>query len=154
MDHNINLVLEKKDYEEILNLQKLAYQTEAEIYNDYYIPPLMQTLDEFVEEASQSTILKYTEHNFIIGSVRAYQKNGTCYIGKLIVHPDYRNKGIGKKLLAAIEEHYEGLRYELFTGNRSEKNLAIYEKAGYRIFKIERVNESLSLVYLEKLSQS
>jgi ribosomal protein RSM22 (predicted rRNA methylase) len=29
-----------KDAEEILDLQKLAYKSEAEIYNDYAIPPL------------------------------------------------------------------------------------------------------------------
>ncbi len=34
------------DLEEILKLQKLAYKSEAEIYNDYSIPPLLQTIDE------------------------------------------------------------------------------------------------------------
>jgi hypothetical protein len=33
------------DAEEILALQKLAYQSEAEIYNDFGIPPLVQTLE-------------------------------------------------------------------------------------------------------------
>jgi len=32
------------DAEHILELQKLAYISEAEIYNDYNIPPLIQTL--------------------------------------------------------------------------------------------------------------
>ncbi len=32
------------DAEEILSLQKLAYRSEAEIYNDFNIPPLVQTL--------------------------------------------------------------------------------------------------------------
>jgi 2-aminoadipate transaminase len=35
-----------EDAKEILDLQKLAYQSEAEIYNDYTIPPLTQTLEE------------------------------------------------------------------------------------------------------------
>ena len=33
------------DASEILNLQKLAYRSEAEIYNDWSIAPLHQTLD-------------------------------------------------------------------------------------------------------------
>ena len=32
------------DAEAILDLQKRAYASEAEIYNDYNIPPLTQTL--------------------------------------------------------------------------------------------------------------
>ena len=32
-----------EDAKEILDLQKLAYVSEAEIYNDYSIPPLTQT---------------------------------------------------------------------------------------------------------------
>lgn len=35
-----------EDAKEILELQKLAYVSEAEIYNDYSIPPMMQTLDQ------------------------------------------------------------------------------------------------------------
>ena len=35
-----------EDAETILQLQKRAYSSEAAIYNDYNIPPLMQTLDE------------------------------------------------------------------------------------------------------------
>ena len=35
-----------KDAAEILALQKLAYRSEAEIYDDYTIPPLTQTLEE------------------------------------------------------------------------------------------------------------
>lgn len=40
----------KKDAEEILKLQKLAYISEAKIYNDYSIPPLTQTLPEVIDE--------------------------------------------------------------------------------------------------------
>ena len=45
----LNMMIERakiEDAKEILDLQKLAYQSEAEIYNDYTIPPLTQTLEE------------------------------------------------------------------------------------------------------------
>ena len=38
------------DAEEILSLQKLVYESEAEIYNDFTIPPLTQTLEEIKAE--------------------------------------------------------------------------------------------------------
>ncbi|MFA7077644.1 MAG: GNAT family N-acetyltransferase [Syntrophomonas sp.] len=143
-------IASKDDFEEILNLQKLAYQSEAAVYNDYGIPPLIQTLGGLQEEAKNSIILKAVEDRKIVGSVRAFGKDGTCYIGKLIVHPDYSNKGIGKKLIAAIEKCFAGFRYELFTGHLSQKNLAFYQKLGYKIFKTEKISDELQFVYMEK----
>jgi hypothetical protein len=35
-----------RDAEELLDLQKLAYRSEAAIYDDYTIPPLTQSLAE------------------------------------------------------------------------------------------------------------
>jgi epoxyqueuosine reductase QueG len=140
----------KGDLAEILALQKLAYRSEAEIYNNYAIAPLVQTLKELREEAEGSIILKVVEDRVLVGSVRAYVKDGTCHIGKLIVHPDYRDKGIGKKLLQAVEKCFKGVRYELFTGHLSTKNLALYQKLGYKSFRTEKIDAGLQFVYLEK----
>jgi GNAT superfamily N-acetyltransferase len=85
-----------EDLDEILSLQKLAYQSEAELCNDYSIPPLTQTLDGMIEDYRKMLILKALEKDQIIGSVRAYMEEGVCRIGRLIVHPDHQNKGIGR----------------------------------------------------------
>ncbi len=143
-------IASKADLEEILQLQKLAYLSEAEIYNDFNIPPLLQTIDELEQEAKNCIILKVVSDRKIVGSVRACEKAGTCYIGKLIVHPRYQNKGIGKTMLSAIEKCFGHVRFEIYTGSKSEKNLGLYQKAGYRIFKTERVNDELGFVFLEK----
>lgn len=142
----------KGDLEEILALQKLAYHSEAVLYNDFNITPLTQTLEELQQEAKDSIILKVVEDGKIVGSVRALEKDGTCHVKKLMVHPDYQNRGIGRKLLAAVEKCFEGVRYELFTGHLSGKNLALYEKVGYRRFNTEKATGDLQFVYLEKVS--
>ncbi len=138
------------DLPEILALQKLAYQSEAMIYNDFDIAPLTQTPEELEEEFNRSTILNAVDDGRIVGSVRAYERDGTCHIGRLIVHPDRQNQGMGRKLVDAIEECFRGRRYELFTGCLSVKNLAFYEKLGYRKYKTDKIDDKLELVYLEK----
>jgi ribosomal protein S18 acetylase RimI-like enzyme len=140
-----------EDAELILKLQKLAYISEAEILGDYNIPPLKQTLEEIIEEFKQRLVLKAIVKNKIIGSVRAHLKNGTCFIGKLIVDPDHQNIGIGTKLTNEIEVRFKhAKRFELFTSSKSQKNIYLYQKLGYNIFKEEKINETLTLVYLDK----
>ena len=41
---------ERADLPEILQLQYLAYQSEADLFGSRDIPPLKQTLDEVIEE--------------------------------------------------------------------------------------------------------
>ena len=139
------------DAQEILALQKLAYQSEAEIYNDFTIPPLHQSLDEIKAEFADQRFLKFCKDGKIVGSVRAYIKEGTCFVGKLIVHPECQNQGIGTKLLQEIEKAFDHVaRYELFTGHKSKKNLYLYEKSGYRIFRRQKVTDDLTIVFMEK----
>lgn len=142
---------EISDLREILELQYLAYQSEAKLFNDPDIQPLKQTLPDLENEFDKGIILKaLDENNVIIGSVRGYCDNKTLYIGKLMVHPNRQRQGIGTKLLLDIEKRYPGYRYELFTSTRSEKNIALYKRLGYSIFDEKQVTEELSFVYLEK----
>lgn len=144
------LRVDESDLTEILSLQRLAYHENAERYNDFKIPPLTQTLEELRDEWKSSLIIKAVYEAKIVGSVRAIKKGINCYIGKLIVHPEYQNKGIGRMLIAEIEKIFEGSRYELFTGHLDEKNLSFYEKLGYKRFKEEKINDALRFVYFEK----
>ncbi len=142
---------EPGDAAEILALQKLAYHDEAAIYDEFGIPPLTQTLDEMRADLEQQTCLKATIDGRIAGSVRAYLSEGTCFIGRLIVHPDLQNRGIGTRLMNEIEHLFShAARFELFTGHLSERNLYLYRKLGYRPFKEGRISDALTLVYLEK----
>lgn len=139
------------DAEKILSLQKLAYQSEAEIYDDFTIPPLTQTLEEIKKDFESQIFLKAVTGGKNIGSVRAFMKEGTCYVGRLIVHPDFQNQGIGTQLMNRIEEVFKGAqRFEIFTGHKSERNLYLYEKLGYKRFKTVTASEKLTIIYLEK----
>ena len=140
------------DAQEILLLQKKAYMSEAEIYNDFLIPPLVQTLDEVKKEFEEYIFLKAVYNGQIVGSVRAsLDDSKTCYIGKLIVHPDFQNQGIGTDLMNKIELFFEDCNcFELFTGHKSWQNIKLYEKLGYSRYKIEKVTDNLCFIYFRK----
>ena len=142
---------EIKDLNVIFELQKLCYEENALRYSDPNIPPLTQTINDIYDEFTGSLFLKCVLEDKIVGSVRANERDGTCYIGKLIVHPEYQNRGIGKKLMKEIESVFEHIkRYELFTGYKDDKNLYLYKKLGYREFKSVQIKNNLFLIYLEK----
>ena len=141
-----------EDLQEILKLQYLAYQSEAALFGNNDIPPLRQTLDEVIEEYYKGIILKLMDtDNLIIGSIRAWEIKETVYVGKLMVHPDYRHRGYGTKLLSEIEKYYPQKRYELFTSTRSIDNIRLYQKMGYQEFDRRRVDDQLEFVYMEKI---
>jgi GNAT superfamily N-acetyltransferase len=141
-----------EDAADILALQKLAYWSEAEIYNDFTIQPLMQTLEELEREFQTHIVFKATEEDNLVGSVRTTVKGETCCVGKLIVHPARQNRGIGHALLTHIESQAAAARrFELFTGHRSVRNLYLYQKLGYREFKREAAHQGLIFVFMEKL---
>ncbi len=146
---------EVSDAEEILSLQKLAFKSEAEIYKDFNIAPLIQTLEEIKRDFGDQVFLKAVIKGKIIGSVRAFAKEDSCYIGRLIVHPDFQNQGIGTKLIKEIEGVFNlSRRFGLFTGHKSEKNIHIYQKLGYKTFKMEKITDSINIIYMEKINSS
>ena len=82
--------------------------------------------------------------------VRGRVDAGTTYVGKLIVHPQCQGRGLGTRLLLAIEQHCATERYEIFTSTRSLHNLRLYERLGYKKFREKQITDELTFAYLEK----
>lgn len=130
------IVIEKayeSDLPDILFMQKRAFIQEAELNgSNYNIPPITQDIQSIKEEYSGSIFLKAVAEDRIAGSVRAKMENGVCKIVRLVVEPLYQGRGIGKKLLAAIEDEFiEAEEFELFTSVNSTRNRKFYKNAGY-----------------------
>ena len=143
---------ERTDLPEILELQKIAYRSEAELVNNYAIQPLTQTLQELEHEFAKGVVLKAVHaaaKGKVVGSVRGVVSGNTMRIGKLMVHPDSQNQGIGTRLLLEIEKQCPAQRYELFTSAMSGRNLQLYTKHGYKEARRQE-NSGVTLVFLEK----
>ena len=102
LDKTLYLRADKSDAPEILALQKIAYQSEAELYGDDSLPALQQTLEDlendFERSRTRGTVLgargartaangpiiflKAVVNGKIIGSMRGYAMDDTAYLSR------------------------------------------------------------------------
>jgi ribosomal protein S18 acetylase RimI-like enzyme len=144
-----------QDAEQILKLQYLCYQSEAELYGDYSIEPLTQTLDDLTTELGSGHALVARLGDEVVASVRGtIDDTGTALIARLIVHPRMRRHGLGGRLLDAIEERFAAEpaaeRFQLCAGRRGQGNLRLYRSRGYIPVATEQDGPRLNLVTLQK----
>jgi ribosomal protein S18 acetylase RimI-like enzyme len=85
---------------------KQGWTTEADLLDGTRIDEA--AVKELIEKPN-TTILKYVEGNQILGCVELRQEKGKLYLGMLSVAPNTQGKGIGKKLMAAAEDHAKAL---------------------------------------------
>lgn len=141
---------EENDLAEILQVQYAAFTKEAEEFNDFEIEPMRQTTADLKAEYKTWTFLKVlNDEGRIIASTRGHTENGTSYIGKTFVHPDYQGRGIGTQMILALERINIAPRYEINASIRCPQNIRLYERLGYVRFKETRT-ENNGFVYLEK----
>ncbi|NCB21825.1 MAG: GNAT family N-acetyltransferase [Deltaproteobacteria bacterium] len=142
----------QQDLPEILALQKAAFEAEAQLVNDWNIPPLTQTLDELADDWRKGIMLKaVNEDGIIVGTVRGHVAPDGFYIGRLAVLPQWQGRGCGSALLEAMIGRAESNRLVLFTSTKSERNLRLYERFGFRPFKKSTTATGVPLVWLEKI---
>ena len=178
----------QQDLPEILAVQRAAFAAEAQLVNDWNIPPLTQTLEELAEDWRKGIMLKaQSGQGALVGTVRGHAAQDGFYIGRLAVLPQWQGKGVGSALLEAIidqaqtlarppaqnptEGHTQGhvqshisgqaegdspglsgpARCVLFTSTKSERNLRLYERFGFRPFKKSTTATGVALVWLERV---
>lgn len=151
-EHDIRQA-EPADAGEILTVQRAAYVSEAQLYDNPSFSALTESLEEVRAAVEDGGVLVATMGTRIVGAVRGVPVGQDCEITRLVVAPDMRRRGIARTLIEAVERTHAAhvRRFWLHTGDRSEANLRLYEKAGYSRYHTRPVSPELSLVYLEKL---
>ncbi|MFJ9817135.1 GNAT family N-acetyltransferase [Streptomyces sp. NPDC101151] len=148
-------VATEQDTEQIFKLQYLCFQSEAALYGNYRIDPLVQSLDSVSQEVAADCVFVARLGDEVVGSVRGkVTEDGAAAIGKLCVHPRLQGHGIGARLLRAAEtalsEQRGATRFRLHTGHRSEGNLRLYRRVGYEAVGRSKGADGVEMIVLEK----
>jgi ribosomal protein S18 acetylase RimI-like enzyme len=122
------------DAPEILVLQRCCWVDEAIANGTLDIPALHETLDDVRVWLDAWTTWCVRVAGRLVGGVRARQEGTSWEIGRLMVAPDLAGRGLGGWLLrlaeAQVPADVESIT--LFTGSQSARNIAMYERAGFR----------------------
>jgi predicted N-acetyltransferase YhbS len=133
-------VATERDAEQIFRLQYLCFQSEAALYGNYRIDPLVQSLDSVRAEVTGDCVFVARLGDEVVGSVRGTtDDDGTAAIGKLCVHPRLQGHGIGARLLRAAEGALA-----------DERGVRLYRRVGYQAVGTSEGDDGVPMIVLEK----
>lgn len=123
------------DVGELLTATHACWLAEG-IRNDTLdIPAQHETLESLTRSLEEWSTYVLRADGRLIGSVRGRVVGDDAWeIGRLMVVPDLHGRGIGRLLLEHIQQVAPpAMRtFQLLTGARSDRNLKLYKKAGFR----------------------
>ena len=142
---------DKNDIHALYVLQLLAFESEAEMIGSRSVPALMETEEAFSNDFRNWNTLKLVNADqVIIGAIRYKEEDGLIDVGRLMVHPEYRRRGLAQRMLSEIDRMYPKTTKELYTCTKSWINIKLYEHMGYKPYKEHSEPSGLSFVYMRK----
>ncbi len=126
---------ENDDLGELLVLQRCCWVDEALANDTLDLAPLRETLEDLRESLSTWQTWCLRRHGRLVASIRARPEGPAWVIGRLMVAPDQASNGLGSWLLSNAEERAPATstHFALFTGHRSTRNIALYQRSGYTL---------------------
>ena len=144
-----------QDVPELQELQHKAFGPQCIELGWEDAPPMTESLEHAYEDFAQCTTLKVLDdEGRIIGSIRGHVTDGSLYMGRLMVLPEYRQQGIGKQLFREIQRLLPHNRAWLCTCKQVPAPYEFYLREGFRPYKEEIVGPGLTWVYMEKSNMS
>jgi NAD(P)H-dependent FMN reductase/ribosomal protein S18 acetylase RimI-like enzyme len=140
-------IAEPADAAELLVLQRCCWVDEAIANDTLDIAALHDGLEDVVQAIATRTVIVVRRGSRLVAAVQAWPQGQDWRIGRLMVAPDQRRRGVARALL----RHAESLRppaasrITLGTGIHSTANIALYESEGF-----VPVSESADAVELAK----
>ncbi|MFA9555833.1 GNAT family N-acetyltransferase [Evansella sp. AB-rgal1] len=138
----------RKNAEDLLNVQIPSYKVEAEIIGSYEIPPLKDTV--YTLQHCDETFFGYYENKQLCGAISIKVIDDEVDIHRLIVHPNHFRKGIAQLLLNFIGNKFRLETIKVSTGSKNAPAVSFYNKNGFQNIKEVMVNKQLSIILFEK----
>ncbi len=135
LDDGLDLVpVTRADAGELLTLQRASWVPAAVADETRAVPALQESLEDVVADLGRWRVWVARSGGRMVAAVRARLDGDSWEIGRFLVAPDLQDGDLARRLLEFAEASAPpaATAYRLVTASRSEDELRMYKKAGYR----------------------
>ena len=135
----------------IVALQRASYRVEADLLGARTLPALTETPRQL--RAAGERFLGAFEGERLVGAVSWKRSGPLLDIHRLVVHPDRFRRGIGGRLLDALDAHEpDAERVVVDTGAANAPARRLYERHGFTPVEERLVGGAIPIVTYERRS--
>ena len=135
--------------QDVLDLQRAAYEVEAALIGSDRIPALTETLHAL--RTAGEDWLGLSDEVGLIGAVSWRElDDGTIDIHRLVVAPRAFRRGVATALLDGIDATFPDRAMVVSTGSANEPALSLYRRRGFVVVRERDVIPGLSITELER----
>lgn len=116
----------------LLDLQRAAYQVEAEIIGDDRIPPLHETSEELLAQPL-TWLAAFDDDGDLIGAVAWEETADEVDLDRLMVAPRAHRRGVGRALVKEVMARAGERRVVVSTGRDNTPARTLYERLGFTL---------------------
>lgn len=141
----------ESDVQMMHGIQMRAFEEEGRRCGTPEIPPLLEQPDSILNHVTSHLALVAKQGSTIVGCIRGVLEGQICTVRALVVEPSMQGKGIGSRLLRALEAEVRHMeRINLTTNTLMEGNVKFYERHGYRVIARTQHMPGVELAHLTK----
>ncbi|HLU71758.1 MAG TPA: GNAT family N-acetyltransferase [Nonomuraea sp.] len=116
----------------LLDLQRAAYQVEAEIIGDDRIPPLHETSEELLAQPL-TWLAAFDDDGDLVGAVAWEETADEVDLNRLMVAPSAHRRGVGRALVKEVMARAGERRVVVSTGRDNTPARTLYERLGFTL---------------------
>ena len=110
---------------------------------------LRQEFDEY--DTPDTKYIVVTEDDFPIATARMYPIGEAMMIGRVVVLPEFRHRGLGSKVVEACEAWAIELGYKKAVVESRDNKMDFYKQLGYEIRGEAKEGETFRCIRMEKV---
>jgi ribosomal protein S18 acetylase RimI-like enzyme len=140
-------LIEHKKQDKALDIRRVfqvSYKIEAELLGAVHFPPLSRRIEAFYN--CPNDFVGYYEDHKLVAVIEMKKEVSSMHIQSLVVDPDYFRRGIARKLIQFVLEHYTITQFTVETGRDNGPARKLYEGFGFVLEKTYTAAENITKV--------